>query len=252
MFSRRPNSLAVDHTRYLFPVSIYVAGVPWVAQTGSMFMVERKGRCFAITARHCLGQADIHSNGDYGQWVVLIPEGADQSSSLATDGIHQLEQYSGTEPDDDVNDIVVLEIATRDCLPHHLQRISFLPLRNHVEQPNVGDRMILYGYATCNRTFLIEPPSNHSVITDIDARYETNNGDLTHTVSILNQGNVLAMSSLDGYSGGPIFSVNGNRLLFSGMIVRGGLNPAYSARYIDANVIISFLDLIIEHSKNPL
>jgi hypothetical protein len=203
--------------------------------SGTCFLARFRGRKLVITAKHCLKGSDGND--------VRIARDSETNSFLPLKQMHKV------EGDSDYCDLVVLEAAPELLSYEESSRIPYLDLdqlKPRTRNIPVGTRLVL----PCFPKDLNEVDYDRFVIHE--QRYMPA-GTFTGRTSDpgifgITFGELSQVSSIDGMSGCPVFSIEEHSNLhyfgFAGMVIRGSVT-SLSARFIASEVIFQALGKLV-------
>lgn len=231
-----------DLVRACYPLLVaYDDPKYWIGKTGTCFLAERRGRLFALTARHCVTSASVDDLRIACHERTFAPMRA------------AYQRTSGRELNSDEEDLYIVELDRKRMSPSY--SASLIPLCIDADPP-----MHLLHQAPEPEICIPGFPGDRTVIdyeknvlapkpTVLAAWYVGRGIEPTcHEVKFVENADVVA--SLAGFSGSPVFwvpKVNGKRAFaFVGMLLRGNTSCGF---FLGASVIVRGLDNIID--QNP-
>jgi hypothetical protein len=213
----------------------------WIGKSGTCFLAERRGRLFALTARHCVIPASVADLRIACHERAFAPMRAGYQRTY------------DRELKNDEEDLYIVELDRERMSPSY--SASLAPLRIDDDPP-----MHLLHLAPEPEICIPGFPGDRTEIdyeknilapkpTVLAAWYVGRGIDPScHEVKFVENADVVA--SLEGFSGSPVFwvpKVNGERFFtFVGMLLRGNTSCGF---FLGASVIARGLDNII--NQNP-
>jgi hypothetical protein len=204
--------------------SEYVAEEPMIGLIGSSTLLRNSKGMFVACTRHQLNLADVRPfKEDHVAHVRFTSYESGILANIPTDGV----QFITDNVDEEFSDLLLFKVA-RDWKGSDKERPYFALLKQNPQMPR--RKSWLVGFPSNQNKVIEEDKKFNSVCRIVgctfDENYKTTNRFFRRYK--LNQ----SETSLDGFSGGAVFSLFGDvgnmMVLIDGLIVRGGSDWVYA------------------------
>lgn len=233
----------IDLARACYPLLIADDSGQWIGKTGTCFLVERGGRLFALTARHCV----YPSSGAH------LRIACHDRMFAPMRGVYQ--RTDGRELKSDEEDLLIVELDVARMSPSYRAQLAPLTINDdppmHVLHPAPEPEICIPGFPA-HRTTIDYDPYVIAPKPTVHAAWYVGHGGIEptcHEIRFVENRDVVP--SVEGFSGSPVFWVpkkgETRYFCFVGMLLRGNLSTGF---FLGAPVIIRGLDNVIDQNPN--